>query len=151
MLSTTGLCREEGTQRKQATKENEKKNIFTDRKLALVRSNLDMPLSLLSSFRWCFLSRKCKITQKNFGNKIISERLKHFEGSKFTFLMSLSSKRSMDPFLAFGPVTGLGMTAKAPSVGKRDRGRSEVDWSSAVAQLALRSSDVSCFCPTLKL
>ena len=45
--------------------------------------------------------------------------------------------------IAFGPVTGLGMRAKAPAVGKRDRGRCEVDWSLAVVQLSLGIWDVS--------
>ena len=36
--------------------------------------------------------------------------------------------------LAFGPVTSLGRRAKAPSVVKGDRGRSEVVWSLAVVQ-----------------
>ena len=47
--------------------------------------------------------------------------------------------------LAFGPVTGLGMRAEASAVGKRDRGRSVVDWSLAVVQLSLGIWDVSRF------
>ena len=39
--------------------------------------------------------------------------------------------------LAFGPVICLGMRAKAPAVGKRDRGRRKNDWSLAVVQLSL--------------
>ena len=52
--------------------------------------------------------------------------------------------------LAFGPVIGLGMRAKAPAVGKRDRGRSVVDWSLAVVQLSLGIWDVSRYSEVLK-
>ena len=45
--------------------------------------------------------------------------------------------------LAFGPVFGLGMRAKAPALGQRDRGRWENDWSLAVVQLSLAIWDVS--------
>ena len=53
--------------------------------------------------------------------------------------------------LAFGPVTGPGMRAKVPSVGKRERGRSEADWSLAVVQLSLGIWDVYRCSSALKL
>ena len=40
-------------------------------------------------------------------------------------------------------VTGLGMRAKAPAVGKRERGRLEIDLSLAVVQLSLGILDFS--------
>ena len=52
--------------------------------------------------------------------------------------------------LAFGPVTRLGMRAKAPAVGKRDRGRWENDWSLSVVQLPLGIWDVSHYSEVLK-
>ena len=86
----------------------------------------------------------CDTLSTGFGDKAqTSEKAVHTPGRRpRTTLTGIFFEVLYRP-LAYGSVTGLGMRAKAPSVGKRDRERSEVDWSLAVVQGSLRIWDVS--------